>query len=103
MIRACPNPQEQCPYFDREPPRQLREQEYGCFSDRHHIFWRSLMETLLEKTYSDLPENSIQPCRWEHDEIHAGPPPELPSLQEMLAAVSAATITESRRRRIFNS
>ena len=78
-IGECPNPQPDCKYAP------------SCYGDSHHEVWpRRDYKTGVEKRYRRLGVNIVQLCRSEHEEIHAGPPPEKPSRDEMLQAINEA-------------
>ena len=71
---ACPNPQEDCPYYRRPAPGKLKgTQSHGCFSDSDHIIPQRLARrrsaTRAEKQYiMQNPENREQLCRNLHNE-----------------------------------
>lgn len=106
-ITPCPNPNPECPWFNRCPPKELQgTQEHGCFSDRDHIIPQYLGRQATGKLrrilrqFIQLPENSQQLCRWEHDEksVHElVEPPSIPSIEIMKMA-----IIEERNKRILN-
>lgn len=83
--RECPNPQPDCKYA------QLKG---GCFSDEHHLFYPRYEYTKpTEKLFRELPENKVQICRREHDEIHATEePPKKPPVPVIIAALSLRNI-----------
>lgn len=94
-IGECPNPDPECPYYDRAPPSKLEDQEHGCFSDTHHTYPVGQMALGgIARKYALLHDNTEQLCRWEHDEIHAeyfltGEFPPLPDLEIMKEALNA--------------
>lgn len=75
---------------ERDESCPLSQTKRGCFRDTHHLYFpRFLYTTELEKEFRELPENKVELCRREHNEIHATTePPEKPSRQQMLAAVA---------------
>lgn len=92
MIEKCPNPREDCPYYD-QPPVSGLETDNGCWSNNHHQYWpKGEYSTAVERIFRQLPVNQEQTCAWEHDEIHAGEPPEKPSHEEMVTAISLSGI-----------
>ena len=91
MRGPCELEREDCPY-----------KYSGCFSDTHHTKYPASEYTSpLEKTYRNLPENKVQLCRDEHDELHATEqPPVKPTAREMLGAIatSRAHISSTKRK-----
>jgi hypothetical protein len=88
MLGVCPRENTPgCPYMERG----------GCASNEHHRLWpRRRYKSQLEKQFRDLPENKEQLCRWEHDLLHEFElPPEKPSLETMLVALSQLAIQEA--------
>lgn len=78
MRGECPNPRPDCRYAQE-----------GCFSDTHHIFYpRRDYRTPVEKAFRLLPENKVELCRVEHEEIHAALAPEKPPREVMLGAIA---------------
>lgn len=87
--RECYNDNPECPYF-----------EEGCYSDLHHSFWPSPDYTSpVENKFRELPENKVQTCRDEHDQIHEADPPLKPSLEVMEHAIIASGVHISRKLR----
>lgn len=85
--KECYNENQECPYY-----------EEGCYSDLHHSYWPSTDYTgPIENKFRELPENKVQTCRDEHDEIHANEPPQKPSLEVMEHALIASGVHLSRR------
>lgn len=64
------------------------------FSDLHHTYYpRSEYRTKVEKEFRELPENKVQLCRNEHQEIHATEPdPVKPSREYMIAAIAGLVV-----------
>jgi hypothetical protein len=60
------------------------------FSDTHHLFFEAKnYQSGVAKTFRELPDNKVQLCRNEHNEIHATTsPPEVPSRAFMLQAIA---------------
>lgn len=86
--KECPNPREECPYYDRKPPPELRDtQRIGCYSDKDHVVPRrykhmpGVPQLVIE--YINDPINHEQPCRWEHDAKTAAGDVPLPPLEVM--------------------
>lgn len=78
MKTPCNENRESCPY-----------QYSGCFEDTHHLMWpKRDYKTPVERRYRELPENKVQLCRDLHDLEHYQEPPEKPSREEMLGALS---------------
>lgn len=99
--KACPTPDEACPYFTRRTPPELRgQQEHGCFSDRDHIIPRFVGKLATEhreivNEYINSDTNKQQICRWEHEEKSYQEllnPPELPPLEVMIEAINKERI-----------
>lgn len=88
MIRECPTPREDCPYYNLPPPPPLRGQEYGCYSDRDHIVPKRLGTTALARKYIRLPINMQQLCRWDHVEKTIRGDEPLPPYEVMDRAVN---------------
>ena len=80
MRESCPKANEDCKYADMK---------IGCHSDEHHLYWpRNQYTSKMEKFFRELPENKVQLCRAEHDEIHATEkPPAKPPVQAIIAAL----------------
>lgn len=71
--RPCPNPSEDCKYFNKPG---------GCFADQHHPdFPKSDYRTSLEKRYRMA--RAFHLCRFLHELIHLEPQPEKPTVVEM--------------------
>lgn len=79
MKTPCEKNVEQCPY-----------QYSGCFADTHHEYFpRSDYRRGVARQFRELPENKVQLCRNEHDELHAvTEPPIKPSREEMMGAIA---------------
>lgn len=60
------------------------------FSDVHHRYWEAKnYASGVAKVFRELPENKVQLCRNEHNEIHATTsPPERPSRAFMIQAIA---------------
>lgn len=92
---ACPNPREDCPYYDRRAPKKLRgTQSHGCFSDLDHVVPKRLIKQYrktaigkLVRDYINNPVNHEQLCRWDHDEKTANGDEPLPPVDEMKRAL----------------
>lgn len=68
-IKPCPHPQEGCPYFNHEPPPQLKGQEHGCYSDVDHLVPKRFKKLgWLVGLYIETPTNKVQTCRWWHED-----------------------------------
>lgn len=98
MITGCPNPNPNCPYFNRNTPSPLRgEQTHGCYADTDHVIPRFMgriagASTLL-KNYIRSKANQQQLCRWEHDQKTIDEQidhPEIPSERFMIDAIKAS-------------
>ena len=78
------NPTEDCKYYP------------SCYQDSHHVYFpRRDYKTKIEKQFRNLPENLVEMCRLEHDNLHATQtPPEKPSRDEMLVAISRTALGE---------
>lgn len=89
MERAC-TPNESCPYYST-----------GCFEDTHHVFYPSGdYITPVERLFRNIPENKVEICRREHEDVHATEQPPLkPSYDVMEHAVIASGVFISRRAR----
>ena len=59
------------------------------FQDEHHLMYpKRDYSQPVEKAYRELPENKVQMCRHEHNELHATQEPPLkPSIETMAEAV----------------
>lgn len=92
MITPCPHPQEGCPYFDRQPPPQLADQDHGCFSDTDHLVPKRFRGIgWLVGLYIETPNNKVQTCRWWHDDKTERETTDLiPNHQFMLESVMSA-------------
>lgn len=68
----------------------------SCYQDSHHVYFpRRDYKTKIEKQFRNLPENLVEMCRNDHDNLHATQtPPEKPSRDEMLVAISRTAIGE---------
>lgn len=73
----CLEPRPDCKYYP------------DCFSDQHHLYGRAKNHIgKIARKFSELPENKIQMCRREHEELHANDGIlELPSTGVMQEAV----------------
>lgn len=82
MEGVCPE-RKDCPYYER-----------GCKEDTHHLFYpKSAYRTPIERVFRGLPENQVEICRAEHDEIHATEPePVKPSLEVMEHTIIASGV-----------
>ena len=105
MITGCPNPNPNCPYFNRNTPSPLRgEQTHGCYSDTDHVTPRFMGRiagaTTLLKNYIRSDANKQQLCRWEHDKKTIDEwnnPPELPSEAFMISAIKEARLRKRKK------
>lgn len=70
----CPNPRPDCKYAP------------DCFSDKHHIYGRPPKG--IARRFSLLPENTVQLCRVEHEEVHATegvlPLPDIETMKQII-------------------
>ena len=95
-ITPCPNPNPECPYFNRPTPSTLKDsQEHGCFASCDHIIPRFIgrqATSALVKNYVRSKANQQQLCRWEHDKKTVEEwqtPPEIPPERVMIDAIKA--------------
>lgn len=60
------------------------------YTDEHHIWWPARnYRDRTSAAFRDLPENKVQLCRNEHNELHATQqPPEKPDRLKMLAILA---------------
>lgn len=96
MITPCPNPNPDCPFYGKRPPKRLEgEQSHGCYADTDHVIPRFVgrqATSKLVKNYVRSKANQQQLCRWEHeektraDEIN---PPEIPPERVMIDAIKS--------------
>ena len=90
---SCEGCHEGCKFFERKPIGKLaKTQEHGGYKDTHHIFWPAgFYKTAIEKAFRELPENKVEMCRAEHDNIHASEePPAKPGREFMINALHRA-------------
>ena len=80
------------------------EQKMECplahhFTDEHHLYFpRSDYKQPVEKSFRNLPDNTVQLCRNEHNELHATEePPEKPSIQYMAESILRSEVHMSRK------
>lgn len=97
MIRECPEPNPECPYYDLEPPKKLQGQEYGCYSDEDHIVPQRLAVDALSRAYIHAPINKQQLCRWRHDEKTLAGDEPLPPRDVMEARLITSGVYLSRK------
>lgn len=82
--KHCENINEGCKYFATE---------IGCHSDQHHLYSQTTAKQLghIAKKFCELPENKVQLCRVEHEELHATTEPlEFPPTHIMLSIIEQA-------------
>lgn len=74
--------------FNENPECKYYEQ--GCHASTHHLYYpRRNYRNSLERQFRELPENKVQLCRSEHDELHLNEdPPDKPSRAVMLGAIA---------------
>lgn len=82
----CPNANEECKYFHREPIPKANK-ENGCYSDKDHIVPQRLARTALSTAYIYSPDNIQQLCRSKHDDKCRDGDEPIPSRQEMLESL----------------
>ncbi len=89
MYNPCDKNREGCPYYTS-----------GCRQNTHHLYYpRHDYKTKVERIFRDLPENKVQLCMDEHDEIHATElPPVKPPRDEMLLAIGNSAINVTKER-----
>jgi len=69
MREECLQANQDCKYFDMQPPPELRRtQEHGCYEDTDHLISQRLGTCALSNYVVRRPENKEQTCRAEHDE-----------------------------------
>lgn len=103
-ITSCPNPSPECRYYNRQPPEQLKgEQKHGCRADKSHKHAQKLASTALEEVFINLPENTRQECRREHEQYDRKGTLPLPErdvmYQAILDALQAGRLTLSKTKR----
>lgn len=107
MITPCSNANMECPYFARNTPKRLEdEQTHGCFASTDHVIPRYLGRqagaSALLKNYIRSDANKQQLCRYEHDQKSLEDlqnPPEIPDERFMIDAIIKARRARRERKK----
>lgn len=85
----CPYANAGCPEFF-QPSKDGGNQENGCHTDKHHLYYGEEYKTGNKGRFARLGENVVQLCRWEHRTVHANnempPEPTIQHIKERLEA-----------------